>query len=166
MKALAHLLVLVAFGVQFGNLPHETLHLLLHREQIAEHRHALGEHGASRKRQTVLRQVTGGDPLGEGDFAVIERLEARQHLEQGGLTRAVRTHQAHTIARRDEPIEVFKQQLGAETLSGRRKLDHIGLGASPAAALVPGLGAGFGVPDDQRCRGRNITSEAEHHLPV
>jgi hypothetical protein len=35
-------------------------------------------------------------------------------------------------------------------------LDHIGLGASPAAALAPGFGAGFGVPDNQRCGGNTL----------
>ena len=94
-------------------------HLLLHGQQVAEHRHAFGQHRASGKRQAVLREVTRGDPLGKGDFAVIERLEARQHLEQRGLARAVRAHQAHAVARRDEPIEIFKKRLGAESLSGR-----------------------------------------------
>jgi hypothetical protein len=32
-------------------------------------------------------------------------------------------------------------------------LDHIGFGASPATALAPGFGAGFGVSDNQWCGG-------------
>jgi hypothetical protein len=35
-------------------------------------------------------------------------------------------------------------------------LDHIGLGASPAAALAPGFGAGFGVPDNQKSGGETL----------
>ena len=119
VEAVGDLLVLGPGGIEFPHLLHQGFHLLLHGEQIAEHRHALRHHRAPGKRQAVLRQVAGGDPFGKADLAVVERLEARQGLEQGGLARAVRAHQAHAVARRDEPVEIFEQQFGAETLSGR-----------------------------------------------
>ena len=119
MEALAHALILFALGIEFGHLSHQIFHLLLHGQQVAEHRHAFGQHRASGKRQAVLREVARSDPLSEADFAVIERIEARQHLEQSALARAVRSHQANARAWRDEPIEILKQQFGAESLSGR-----------------------------------------------
>ena len=119
VEAVGHRCVLGPGGIDFPHLLHQAFHLLFHGEQIAEHGHALRHHRAPGKRQAVLRQVAGRDPFGKADLAVVEGFKAGQGLEQSGLARAVRAHQAHAIARRDEPVEIFEQQLGAEAFSGR-----------------------------------------------
>ena len=119
VETVGDLLILGPGRIKFTHLLHQGFHLLLHGEQIAEHRHALRHHRAPGKGQAILREIAGGGPLGESDLAVIERFEARQHPEQRGLARAVCAHQTHAIARRDQPVEILKQQLGAEAFSGR-----------------------------------------------
>ena len=46
-------------------------------------------------------------------------------LSKRGFAAAVRAHQAGAVLGRDHPVEIFKQQLGAEALAGAGKLDHL-----------------------------------------
>ena len=105
----------------------QLFHLHFHLLERSENRHAFGEYAASGERQTVLRQVAGADAARDAQPAVIERLHARQHFEQRGFAAAVRAHQTRTVLGRDHPVEIFKQQLGAEALAGAGKLNHLSL---------------------------------------
>ena len=62
--------------------------------------------------------------LGGDDAAVVERLDAAENLQQRGFAGAVRADQAHALVRSDEPVEIFEQELGAESFAGRGELDH------------------------------------------
>ena len=88
--------------------------------QIVENSHAFGENGAARKRQTVLRQVSGDDPFRDGQRSVIERLHPADHLQQRGLAGAVGADKADAVLRRDQPVEIFEQEFVAEAFAGAR----------------------------------------------
>ena len=127
METVGHLRVLGPGGIQFAHLVRELFHLHFHLLQRGEHRHALGEHAAAGEREAVLRQVAGADAARDAELAVVERFHARQHFEQRGFAAAVRAHQAGTVLGRDHPVEIFKQQLGAEAFAGAGELDHLSL---------------------------------------
>ncbi len=134
MEAVRHLRVFRAGGIQLAHLMRELFHLHFHLLQRRENRHALGENAAAGERKAVLRQVAGADAARDAELAVVERLHARQHLEQRGFAAAIRAHQACAILGRDHPVEIFKQQLGAEALAGAGKLNHLFLNIAHNAA--------------------------------
>ena len=86
---------------------------------------ASAKHGAAGERQPVLRKIADGHALGEADRSVVERFHAAQNFEQRGFAGAVAADQAGALARRDQPVAVFKQELVAETFSGTLELDHV-----------------------------------------
>ncbi len=63
--------------------------------------------------------------LAEVMRAVVERLDAAEDFQQRGFAGAVGAHQPDAIVRRDEPVEIFEQELGAEAFAGRGELDHV-----------------------------------------
>ena len=117
LVALGDLRVLGATLVELRHAPGELFHLLFHGAQFGEHRHAFGEHGAAGERQPILRQVAGADAFGAADGAVIETFVPRD-LQQRGFAGAVRAHETDAVARRDQPVSSFEQQLVAEALAG------------------------------------------------
>ena len=127
MEAVGHLRILRPRGIQFAHLVRQLFHLHFHLLQRSENRHAFGEDAAAGKREAVLRQVAGADAARDAERAVVERLHARQHFEQRGFAGAVRAHQSGAVLGRDQPVEIFKQQLGAEALAGAGKLNHLSL---------------------------------------
>ena len=139
MEAVGHLRILRARGIQLAHLVRELFHLHFHLLQRSENRHAFGEDAAAGEREAVLRQVAGADAARDAELAVVERLHAGQHFEQRGFAAAVRAHQAGAVLGRDHPVEIFKQQLGAEALAGAGKLDHLLSSFVPAAHFAHGF---------------------------
>ncbi len=113
-----------ALMVEFGDLVRKRLQFALHGVEVAEHRHALGKHGAAGKREAILRKISGGRALGDDERAVVEGVEPGKNLHQRGFAGAVRAHQADAVVGRDQPVGVFKKKFVAEAFSGARKLDH------------------------------------------
>src|ERR1700722_10582974 len=110
--------------VEFGKTVQQRFEFLLHRPQVFEDRHALGEYGSSRKREPVLWKIASGGALGHDERTVVEGVDPGQHFHQRGLAGAVRAHQSDAITWRDEPIGIFEEKLMAETFSGARELNH------------------------------------------
>ena len=92
-----------------------------------ENRHAFGEDGTAGEVDAVLREVAGANAFGGVDAAVIEMLDSREDLEQGGFAGAIGANDADALFRRDEPVQVFKQDAGAEAFPGFGKLNHFWL---------------------------------------
>ena len=111
-------------GIEFAHLVHERFHLGLHVAEVGEHRHALGKDAASGQRQAVLGKVPGAGSTGARQIAIVERIQAAQHLHERGLAGAIGAHQAGAFARGDQPIDVFEEDFGAEAFSGRGQLNH------------------------------------------
>src|SRR5260370_31279584 len=110
--------------VELGDAMSQRFQLPLHRMQFLENSHAFGENGAARERETILRQVPSRRSLGDNERAIIERIQPGENLHQRGFAGAVRAHQADAVARRDQPVGIFKKKFVAETFSGPRKLNH------------------------------------------
>src|SRR5580704_12386870 len=102
----------------------ELFEFTLDGMQSGEHSHAFGKYGATGKREAVLRQIASGGAFGNDQRAVVEGVQAREHLHQRGFARAVRAHEANAVVGRDQPVGVFKKKFVAETFSGAGKLDH------------------------------------------
>ena len=66
--------------------------------RLIEDRHAFGENRAARQSQAVLRKISGGSSLGDGERAVIERVHSRQNFQQRRLARAVPANHANVVA--------------------------------------------------------------------
>ena len=124
VKAIGHLVVLSAFVIHFRHACSELFEFLFHRPDFVEYRHAFSEDSSSTEGEAILWQVAGTDSLGANDAALIKRLNSRKHLQQSGFARPIRSHNAHAVVGRDEPIEILKQELVAETLSGIDELNH------------------------------------------
>src|SRR6185312_12422102 len=62
--------------------------------------------------------------FGGVDGAVIEGFDAAEDLEESGFAGAVGADDADTFFGRDQPVQVFKQDAGAEAFPGSGKLDH------------------------------------------
>ncbi len=117
MKAIGHLRVFGAGRIQLRHLLGEVLHFAFHVVERREHRHAFGEDAAPGQRKPVLRKVSRADAAGHAERPVVERLDPRQHLQQRRLAGAVGAHQTRTVLGRDQPIQIFEQQLRAEALA-------------------------------------------------
>ena len=72
LVALGDLRIFGGGMVELGHAPGQLFHLLFHGAQFGKDRHALGEDGASRERQPILRQVARADAFGPADGAVVE----------------------------------------------------------------------------------------------
>ncbi len=117
----------LVFGIvrrQRGELLERALHLALHFTEAVEDGEALFEHGAPGQLQAVLRQVAGGDSLLHGALAGVERFESGEDAHERRFARAVGADQADAVLRRDEPGDVFEDDLRTEALAGADEADH------------------------------------------
>ena len=128
MEAVGDLGVLGAGGIELGHAVGEVFLLLLQGAQIGEDGHAFGEDGAAGKREPFLRQVADADALHDGDGAGVEPVDAGQDLEQRGFAGAVGADDAGALVGRDQPVQVFEEDFGAEAFAGPGELDHLGVG--------------------------------------
>src|SRR5215471_7834941 len=110
--------------IKLTELVVQGLEFLLHLLQVREDAHAFGKDRASRKCETVLRQISLRNSLSEADGAVVQRLHAAQDFQQRSLAGAIRPDQPGALFGRDEPIAVFEQEFMAEALPSARELDH------------------------------------------
>src|SRR6185312_11001451 len=124
MEALGNLLVLVTFMVHLRHATGQLFHLTLHVVDVFKNREAFREHSAAGERETILWQVAAAHAALAVGTAVIKAINASEHLQQRGLPCAIGADQANTIVRRDEPIEVLKQNFWAKALSRIWTLDH------------------------------------------
>ena len=110
--------VLGGLRVRVGHRVRQLLVLDFERADLVEDGEALVEDAAAGEREAVLREVAEGHALGVGALAVVERLDAGEDLEQGGLAGAVAADKAGALIRCDEPVDVLKEQFQAESLAG------------------------------------------------
>jgi hypothetical protein len=99
--------------------------LALEGVEVVEDGEALGEDSLAAEGEAILREVAEGHALDAGELAVVEGLEAGEDLEQGGFAGAVAADKAGALVRRDEPVGVFKEELGAEAFAGGGELQHL-----------------------------------------
>jgi hypothetical protein len=109
-------------GWQIAKFAGQLLGLGFHIAQLVEDAEAFIEDGLAAHRQAVLREVADGHALLARHRTVVERFHAAQHLQHGGLAGAVTADQPGPFVRRDEPVHLFKQQLGSKPLSRAREL--------------------------------------------
>ncbi len=102
----------------------ERVHLLVHRQRFVKDRQALLEDGLAAHHQAVLRQVADGQPLAAIELSAVQLLDARKHLQQRALARAVAADEAGALIRRDQPVGAFKQQFVSEALGSIGKVQH------------------------------------------
>ncbi len=93
--------------------------------QVVEDGQALVEDGLAAQREAILREVAEGHALDAGELAVVEGLKAGEDLEQGGFAGAVAADKAGALVRRDQPVDVFKEEFLAEALAGGGELEHL-----------------------------------------
>ena len=124
LVAVGHLFVFARRRIELAHLVGEVFHLLLHRSQVAEHGHALVEDGAAFEAQAILRQIAEGRVLGGGNASRSRATRCRRGPSAAWTCRCRSRRPARPIVRRDEPVKIFEQQLGAEAFSGRGELDH------------------------------------------
>ena len=110
--------------VQLRHAASKRLHLFFHRMQPRKHRHALRKNRLAAQRETILRQVTGGNTLGARDRAIVKGFQARQNFHDGRFTGAVGADQTNARLRRDQPVGVFEEKFVAIALARAGKLDH------------------------------------------
>src|SRR5206468_1875152 len=103
----------------------ERFELLFQILEIREYAHRLSEHAAAAHLQTVLGKISYPDTFRRGKRTVIEWLYTRDYLQQSGLARAVSADQSSSLARRYEPVQVFKQQFVSEPLAGSGESQHL-----------------------------------------
>jgi hypothetical protein len=116
--------VLAGFGVGGGEGVGDLFGLALEGMEVVEYGEALGKDGLAAEGETILREVAEGHAFDAGELAVVEGLEAGEDLEQSGFAGAVAADEAGALVRRDEPVGVFKEELGAETFAGGGELEH------------------------------------------
>ena len=110
--------VLGGLGVRVRHGVGQLLVFDFERADLVEDGEALVEDAAAGEREAILREVAEGHALGVGALAVVERLDAGEDLEQGGLAGAVAADKAGALIRRDEPVDVFKEEFWAESFAG------------------------------------------------
>src|SRR5580658_1126554 len=96
----------------------QLLILSLKGADLVEDGEALVEDAAAGEREAVLWQIAQGHALGVCALAVVERLDAREDLEQSGLAGAVAADKTSALIRCDEPVDVLKEQFRAESFAG------------------------------------------------
>ena len=74
-------------------------------------------------------------PLAAVDAAVIEPLDAGEDFEQRGFAGSVGADDADALFWRDEPVQVFKEDSGAEAFPGACQLNHEWLAVRPILPL-------------------------------
>src|SRR6185437_7103306 len=113
-----------ALMVQFRHPMRQIFLFLLQSAKRIKDGHALGEHRAARKIDAILRKVAGDNALCGIDRPIVERLNLRQNLQQRRLPRTIRADNTNALLRRNQPIEIFKKNAGAEAFPGFGKLNH------------------------------------------
>src|ERR1019366_4562261 len=98
--------------------------LALQRVQVVEDRQAFGKDGLASQGQAVLREIAEGRPFHPRKLPVVDGFEAGEDLQDGGLAGAVAADQAGALVRRDQPVDVFKEEFLAKALAGGRELEH------------------------------------------
>ena len=93
--------------------------------ELVEDGEALVEDGVAAEGEAVLREVAEGHALDAGELAVVEGFDAGEDLEQRGFARAVAADQAGALVRRDQPVDVFKEEFLAEAFAGGGELEHL-----------------------------------------
>ena len=121
----------------------ERVHFAFDRQEFVEGAGGLLEHRAPGVRQAVLRQVADGQRGRLQDRARIRLVEARHHLEERGLARAVGAAQADPFTHVDLPRDVVEQHAIAEGFCEVEELDHYSPSARAAAARTCGTRNGF-----------------------
>ena len=86
-----HRLVLRCRHAGISQALFESVHLVFHRQQVAERARRLLEQTASAMREAVLRQITDSQGRGLDHTTRIGLVEPGHDPEQGRLSRAVRT---------------------------------------------------------------------------
>ncbi len=124
MKAVGHLRVFGAAGVEFGHAARQVFLLRLQCAQAREHSHALGEDGAAGERKPFLGKVPDGDSFLRGDGARIEALHPAQDLEQRGFPCAIGADDADAFVGCDQPVDRFKKDFGAVPFACPGELNH------------------------------------------
>jgi hypothetical protein len=117
---LVHVVGLV--GVGHGVL--EVLELVVELAQPAASGNGLVEHGAARHLFHVLPEVPDRQLLGDGHLTLVGAFLARDHAEEGGLARSVRTHEADLLAGVELEGGLDEQDLPAVLLADAREGDH------------------------------------------
>src|ERR1017187_6881337 len=110
--------------------------LALQRVQVVEDGEAFGEDGLAAQGQAVLREIAEGRPFYLRKLPVVDGFEAGEDLQDGGLAGAVAADQAGALVRRDQPVDVFKEEFLAKALAGGRELEHSFLFSHLAAREV------------------------------
>ena len=116
--------VLARAGVGGRERVGDLFGLALQRVEMVEDGEALGKDGLAAEGEAVLRQIADGHALDTGQRAVVQVLQAGEDLEQRGFAGAVAADQAGALVRRDQPVGVFKEEFGAESLAGCGELKH------------------------------------------
>src|SRR5215469_4964883 len=88
------------------------------RADLVEDGETFVEDAAAGEREAILREVAEGHALDVRALAVVERLDAREDFEQRGLAGAVAADKSGALIRRDEPVDVFKEEFRAESFAG------------------------------------------------
>src|SRR5207248_9434395 len=70
--AIGNLCVLRRRMVKLRHAGRKLLHFFFHSTQLGKNRHALGEHGATGKRKTILREISSTNAFGDADRAVVD----------------------------------------------------------------------------------------------
>ncbi len=81
--ALDNFLIVIALRMCLGHLMRERFHFLFDFEQMAEDGETFFHDGAPGERHPILRKISGRRSLGGEKRSVVERLDARQNLQQG-----------------------------------------------------------------------------------
>ena len=123
--AVGNFRIFVTARIKLRHLLRERFHLLLDVEQVPENGKALFQHRTTRKRQAILRKVSGGCLLGRGTGSFVQRFHSRQHFQQSRFARSIPADEPHALFLADNPVEFLKESLGTEMLSSRRELNHV-----------------------------------------
>ena len=93
-----------------------VFHFLLHLLDFIKNGKALGKHGATRERESVLRQITDQHPALPVNRAIIQAFGSGQNFQQRGFTRAVPAHQP------DASLGVINQSKSSKRTLGPKRL--------------------------------------------
>ena len=126
-------LVLRARVVENCQLPAEPLDLPLHLMQFIEDREALVKDRSAGQRQSLLGKVADADAARLLHAAVVQRLQASDHLHQRGFAGSIGAHQRGLLLAADEPIGFHKQHPRPKPLAGILQGDHLSLFSQSAA---------------------------------
>ena len=129
--------VLLGFRVGGGEGVGELFGFALEGVEVVEDGEALGEDGFAAQGEAVLREVAEGHAFDAGELAVVEGFDAAEDFEQRGFAGAVAADEAGALVRRDQPVDVFKEEFLAEAFAGGGELEHSLLFSHPKLGMLP-----------------------------